>query len=186
MKKYYKTFIIIIVILLVSFSIRFKINDSYINNFNEQNYVEWKVKILNYFNFYQPYIAVKNYGDYYHKQAEYDKALEKYDKALTYNMPKTKACDTRINACLTIFKQIDLKKTKQAKELLNKAKKYVDDDDCISLSSSDSVKEEDKKSVYKLLEDNNYMKLWSKTGVGLVDNFINSLILGTVQEIEKN
>ena len=98
MKKYLKIVILILVILLICFKARFILNDSYIKDFNNLEYEETKIKILNELNYYESYVAIKNYGDYYFKMAEYDKAIEMYDKALATKMPHDKACDIIINA----------------------------------------------------------------------------------------
>ena len=145
MKKKLKIALVVVIVLLLGFSIRFRLNNSFIKDFNKQNYTEWKLKLLNSFNIYQPYVAIKNYGDYYYKTGEYDKALEKYDLALTKNMSKKKACDTRINACLTVLKKVNVNNKKEAKALLNKAKQYIEVDDCASLSESDSSKRDSEK-----------------------------------------
>jgi len=140
MKKNLYIIIVILIIIIACFKIRFILNDSFIKDFNNIEYKEDKIKLLNNLNYYEAYVAIKNYGDYYFKMAEYEKAIEKYDEALTKKMPQEKACDTRINACLSVYKLIDMSKKEEAIDYLKKAKSYVHDDDCLTLEEGSSSK----------------------------------------------
>ena len=143
---------IVLVFLIVLLEGRFLLNITYVKDFEKENAVEWKVQVLSLFNLYQPYIAPKNYGDYYYQKGEYEKAVEKYDKALTHFVPKKKACDIRINAALSILKMVNDKEKEKAKQLLERAKKYVGDDDCMSLSFFNQQTKDDAEKVEEEIE----------------------------------
>lgn len=49
-----------------------------------------------------PYIYYYNKGNEYYQKEEYDKACEKYEKALTYKLPESKECKIRINLALAM------------------------------------------------------------------------------------
>ena len=153
MKKNIKKVLIIVLALLVLltflFRIRFNMNKDFIDSFNNMVYEENDIRTLNELNFYESYVAIKNYGDYYYKIKDYENALIKYDKALTKRMPKARACETRINAVLSLFQLIDTKDKNHALEQLEKAKSYLDgQEDCLTLPEGN----QDRKDAEELIE----------------------------------
>ena len=62
---------------------------------------EYRLMLLSMFNFYEPYIAPYNYGNYYYKQGRYEDAIGKYLEALDHDIPKTRLCDVEINLGLS-------------------------------------------------------------------------------------
>lgn len=143
---------IALIFLILSLETRFIINMSFAKKYDDGNAEEWKVQFLSFLNFYQMYIAPKNYGDYYYQSGDYEKAVEKYDKALNRFPPKRKACDIRINASLAILKMVNLNDKEMAKSLLMKAQKYVKNDDCLTLSFLNQQEKNDAKKIDSEIE----------------------------------
>ena len=136
MKKILKVILVIAIILFVILTVKVSINESFVKDYERNKTNEWKVQYINMINIYEPYVALKNYGDYYYLKGEYRKAVEKYDEALKHSMSNARACDTRINATLSLMKLADKnKKNKDEREkLLKEAQKYIEDGDCMNES----------------------------------------------------
>jgi len=140
LKKYLLITLIVSLFIYIFFAVRFGINDNFINNYNNGEYTDWQFGYLTKLNIYEPYVAYKNYGDYFYQVQQYKEAIPKYDMALSFRMSKNKSCKIRINACLNIIQLIMQNgegKKEENTELAKKALKYVDNDNCLTLDSFD-------------------------------------------------
>ena len=88
MKKYINKILLICILLCTVIAsllgIRIAINKNFIKNYPDASQ-EYKLVLLSMFNYYEPYIALYNYGNYYYKQGRYEEAYEKYKEALKYD-----------------------------------------------------------------------------------------------------
>lgn len=140
LKKYLFITLIISLIIYIFFSIRFGINDDFINKYNKGEYTDWQFGYLTKLNIYEPYVAYKNYGDYYYQVGQYKASLPQYDTALSFRMSKNKSCKIRINATLSIIQLImqnGEEKKEENTELAKKGLEYVENDNCLTLDSFD-------------------------------------------------
>ena len=129
-------FVIVMLYLLVLLKVSSKIiiNNQFIKNYPDANQ-EIRLVLLSTFNFYQPYIAPYNYGNYLYQKGRYNDAYEKYKKALTYKVPKNRLCPITINIGMALTKMSEEKSGDAKKALLEEAKWYLGK--CLSLDPED-------------------------------------------------
>ena len=145
--KYKKSIIIFLVIyisIMVIICLKIIVNKNFIKDYP---YKEQSIRLLflSTLNFYEPYIAPYNYGNYYYKHGRYEDAYKKYKEALKYKIPKTKQCAVDINISLTIINLAEKKSNDEALELYEEAKGYLNG--CSSIVFSEEEK-----------SDNEYLK----------------------------
>ena len=104
---------IILILLTIKLFYNIVANSVLINKYNNGQYSESQAKLLTYINFPQGYVANYNYGNILYKNEEYDKAIEKYEKALKGIVPKDKECDIRINYALSICQTVQVNEQDQ-------------------------------------------------------------------------
>ncbi len=125
-----KIFIIYIILICLTLKLIYNIvlNNILINRYNNGEYSEVQAKILTVANFPQSYVANYNYGNILYKNAEYEKAIEEYEKALKSTVPQDKECDIRINYALAICKtvQLDEKNEDSIKEAIQIYESAID------------------------------------------------------------
>ena len=138
MKIVKKVFLIIAIILMsvsLFLGVRWFVNDRFIKTFPNPNH-EYKIMLLSFLNFYQPYVNYYNYGNFYYEQGLYEDAIEKYKKALTYDIPASQICDVEINLGLSLIELSTEKKKKDDRiSLLEESKTYLNK--CISREVDD-------------------------------------------------
>ena len=101
---------ILLIIITLKLISNIGINSKLINSYYLKDYSEKQAKALTYFNFSESYIANYNYGNILYQEGEYERAIEKYKKALDGIIPKKKECNIRINLALSICKTVSINK----------------------------------------------------------------------------
>lgn len=149
MKKEYKKFIIIgiivLSIILVKLIIKVSLNNRFINNYEKGIYSSTGLDVNMIINLYEPYIVKYNYGNYHYKNKEYEKAYQKYVDALEHKIPDNRLCKVKINTSLSLVMQLESKKTRdEQNELLDRAASYLDDD------CNDKAPKQDQKTAEEL------------------------------------
>ena len=128
MKKKLKKILLIIIGVCLTLSLKVTskiiINNRFIANYPDTNQ-EFRLVLLSVFNYYEPYIAPYNYGNYYYQKGKYDDAYDKYKKALSYNIPQNRVCSVRINISMDLIKMSEKKDNDTALKLLNEAKEHL-------------------------------------------------------------
>ena len=144
MKKNIKKIIVVAISSLVLItgliSSKIFINKKFIEKYPSTFNQEYRLVLLSLFNFYEPYIVHYNYGNYYYKEGRYNEAIEKYKKALTYNVPKYRICDIELNLSLSIMKMVNSVSDDEAIELLKEAKNHLYT--CANMDLEDVIEEE--------------------------------------------
>lgn len=128
------------------------INSSYVKDYDNEEYTEWKVKSLSFLNYYEGYIPYYNYGTYYYKTGDYDNALNSFLLALDYKVPEDRVCMVRINASLSILGDFDIEAS-NALEVLNDALYYLEHDDCLDGSPQEDEARQLIEDIKKLMEE---------------------------------
>jgi tetratricopeptide (TPR) repeat protein len=149
MKKEYKKYIligiIVLSIILVKLIVKVTLNNSFIKQYEKGLYTSSGLDINSIVNIYEPYIVKYNYGNYFYKNGEYEKAYEKYVSALKHRIPDDRICKVKINTSLSLVMQLESKKTRDEQNaLLDKAASYLDDD------CNDKAPQEDQKTAEEL------------------------------------
>ena len=154
--------IIICVAIILKVSCKIIINKRFIANYPDSNQA-FRLMLISIFNIYEPYIAPYNYGNYYYQKERYERAYEKYKKALSYNVPKKRLCSIDINISLSLIHLANDEKNEQkslayyqeAKDYLRKClsiqKEEIDDDN----AEDDSEISNQQKSADDLINDIN-------------------------------
>lgn len=142
MKKVLNILFVITSLFLVKLVLSFTINEIIISNYNKNIYNTFLVKTLYLFNFSEPYIAYYNEGNILYRTEKYDKAYQKYEKAIKKKPPKSKVCDIRINMSLTIIKQIDSTDYKTIYNRLEEAKNNLYNNNCASQTDNSGYSKE--------------------------------------------
>ncbi len=125
------TLIIIIVLSVITLKLSLKVllNNIFIKQYNNGEYSSSTLDLNSIINIYEPYIVKYNYGNYFYKNKEYEKAFSKYESALTHHIPDDRICKVKINTSLSLVMQIEkMTNRTEQEEILNKAKSYLDDD----------------------------------------------------------
>lgn len=164
-EKIFKISFIIIIIcisIILKVSCKIIINKRFIANYPDSNQA-FRLMLISIFNIYEPYIAPYNYGNYYYQKERYERAYEKYKKALSYNVPKKRLCSIDINIALSLIQLANDEKNEQkslayyqeAKDYLRKClsiqKEEIDDDN----AEDDSEISNQQKSADDLIDDIN-------------------------------
>lgn len=114
MKRKILTAIYIILILIaIKLFYNIALNSILIDKYEKGQYSENQAKLLTYINFTQSYVANYNYGNVLYQNGEYERAIEKYKKALKGIIPKDKECNIRINYALAICKTVEVDESDQ-------------------------------------------------------------------------
>ncbi len=132
MKKITKVLIIILGIIAfigLHLTIRYLVNESFINNYNDEEYKNGAFKILKIINVPESYIVYYNEGNYYYQVKEYDKAILSYEKALD-RVNKERVCDVRHNLALTRLQTLDYENNKNLKYELESVQEVLLEDNC--------------------------------------------------------
>ena len=174
-EKIFKISFIIIIIcvsIILKVSCKIIINKRFIANYPDSNQA-FRLMLISIFNIYEPYIAPYNYGNYYYQKERYERAYEKYKKALSYNVPKKRLCSIDINIALSLIQLANDEKNEQkslayyqeAKDYLRKClsiqKEEIDDDN----AEDDSEISNQQKSADNLINDiNNEISNKSNSG----------------------
>ena len=158
LKKILLVLIIICSLSLIKVTSKIIVNKRFIANYPEKDQ-EHRLVLMSVLNFYQPYIVHYNYGNYYYQKEMYEDAYNKYSKALSYKIPKSRLCDVKINISLTLIKQAELIKEDnkaEALEMLGEAKMHLKD--CIELDLSEENDDEEEKENNQKGQDDNQGK----------------------------
>ncbi len=136
MNKYVNRILLIVIVLCTIIAsllgIRIVLNKNFIKNYPDASQ-EYKLVVLSMFNYYEPYIALYNYGNYYYKLDLYEEAANKYKEALKYKIPKKRVCEVEINLALSLIKQSEGERKKnRIKELLHEAQTHLNR--CLNLN----------------------------------------------------
>lgn len=132
MKKIGISIWIISLVLFICLAINYIGNEIRIYNYEDEYYQEDFFDIMG---FTEPYIAPYNSGNAYYQEGKYDKAIKQYEKALSYNPPKSKECKIRINLALAMVVPIDVQSItaenkQEVIDILHKAKDILCEDGC--------------------------------------------------------
>ena len=173
MKKVYKksiiTFFICYICITAILDLKIIVNKRFIKDYPNKEQSA-RLTFLSTLNFYEPYIALYNYGNYYYKQERYEEAYKKYKEALKHKIPIERQCSVDINISLSIIEFAKQKSKEEELELYKEAKEYLKD--CLSLdfsSKSEVEKQEDEK-------DNNEEKIKNVEEIMRnIDNRINDI-----------
>ena len=130
MKKILKLVFIIIIIILVKLVLSFIINELIINNYNNKVYNSNLVKVLYLFNYNEPYIVYYNNGNILYQKKKYDKAITKYNEAISKKPPQKRICDIRINLSIAMVKNIKSNDYNTVYNELEKAKNNLYNNKC--------------------------------------------------------
>lgn len=155
MKKTLKIFFAILLIILVKLLLSFTINEIIIVNYKNNVYNTNLIKTLYLFNFNQSYIAYYNDGNILYKNNNFEKAIDKYEKAIDRKPPQKKVCDIRINLSLAMIKTIDTTNSNDAFDKLEEAKNNLYNNNCANPtddSGSSKEAEEFEEEIKKLEE----------------------------------
>ncbi len=149
---------ILITLILLKFLLSFIFNEIVINNYNNSNYKnDTLINLLYILNTNEKYIIYYNHGNNLYKQNDYEQAIEKYKKALTYKVPKNKVCKIRINLSLSMIKNIDINNTQpeQILSILKEARTNLYNNNCAHEEddNGDSKKAEQLENEIKELEN---------------------------------
>ena len=106
---------------------------------------EYRLIFLSIFNFYEPYVADYNYGNYLYKDGRYEEAEEKYLKALRSDAPRSKICDIEVNLGLTYIELSKNVEINNEIEYLKKAKNHFNR--CANMDLDDLIKEEKSQNI---------------------------------------
>ena len=117
------TILFLLVLVALKVSIKIIINKRFIANYPEANQ-QIRLELISIMNFYEPYIAPYNYGNYYYQKKKYNKAYEKYTEALKYNIPKKRECSVRINIGMTLMKLSEIN-AEEKNKLLHEAWEHL-------------------------------------------------------------
>lgn len=131
MKKGLKIIYIFLLIIAIKLFLTFILNEIFISKYNDGEYRISDVKKVGFLNVTQTYIAHYNYGNVLYKNGDYDKAIEKYKKALKSFPPKKKECNIRINLALAMLSKIDVNNGKEeVAKILLEARNILCEDGC--------------------------------------------------------
>ena len=122
-----KRILIILYILLIVLLIRtityLSINSILIKKYENGEYSEKHINILDLLFFSKGYVTNYNYGNILYKNGDYEGAIKKYKKALKSYVPSRKECNIRINYALAICNTVQLDESNQT-SIKNAIKKY--------------------------------------------------------------
>ena len=133
MKKI-KIILLIIFIISLHLTLRYFINEKYIDLYDYGEYESKIIYLLKIVNVPEGYIAYYNHGNSYYMLGEYENAIKEYDEALERN-PKDRVCKVRTNKALSMLQLIDYK----SKTVINDLKNVQD----VLLEDSCATKEND-------------------------------------------
>ena len=128
MKKILYIVLSIIVLICFHLSIRYIINENFINKYKDGNYDSNSIDILKLINYPESYIVYFNKGDNYYRKQEYKNAQNEFEKALK-KAPEDKVCIVTNNLSLSMLQQVDF--TEEGWDLkLIEVEKVLLKDDC--------------------------------------------------------
>ncbi len=119
--------IILFSLLFLRFFSVYFLNEKMIAEYEKGNDSSFYIDLLYVLNFQQSYIDYYNHGNIYYQKEEYEKAINRYEIALTKNPPKKRVCDIRINLSLATLQLADVK---EDMSYLKKAREILYQDDC--------------------------------------------------------
>ena len=175
MKKEYKKYILISIIvlsiILIKLISKVLLNNSFIKQYEKCLYTSSGLDINSIINIYEPYIVKYNYGNYYYKKGEYEKAYLKYISALKHNIPRERICKVKINTSLSLVMQLESMKTRDEQNaLLDKAASYLDDDCNAKAPYPDQKTAEELRQIIEELRNSQGKKDDEKDDGGSSDN----------------
>ena len=153
MKKIIKVLIIILSVIAfigLHLSIRFLVNESFIHNYEEEEYKNGVFKILKIINIPESYIVYYNEGNYYYQVKEYDNAIINYEKALE-RVNKERICDVRHNLALTRLQTISYDNNKNLKYELESVQEVLLEDKCAT--ENNNGKHKPSQDLYNKIDD---------------------------------
>jgi tetratricopeptide (TPR) repeat protein len=100
MKRVIKIIIAVILVLGFHLTIRYGINELFINKYKGNKYDIKSLLLLKIINIPESYIVYFNEGNAYYQKNEYEKAILDYQKALE-SVNKKRVCDVRTNLALS-------------------------------------------------------------------------------------
>lgn len=131
MRKIITFIYVFVLIVFLKFVITFITNEMFIAKYNKGDYEKNLVKSLFVLNFYEKYIAYYNYGNLLYQIGYYEDAIEEYNKALEYDIPKERVCDVRINLSLSMTNMVNEEMDIEEQiKLLEDAQEVLYEDDC--------------------------------------------------------
>lgn len=119
--------IILFSLLFLRFFSVYFLNEKMIAEYEKGNDSSFYIDLLYVLNFQQSYIDYYNHGNIYYQKEEYEKAIDRYEIALTKNPTKKRVCDIRINLSLATLQLADVK---EDMSYLKKAREILYQDDC--------------------------------------------------------
>lgn len=151
MKRIWTGIWIILVLVFLGLTINYISNERMISDYSKGEYSENKVAFLG---FTEPYIAPYNQGNVNYKNGDYEKALEKYQEALSLHPSHDRECKIRTNIALCMVMPIQPDKIDQDDvddviETLESAKTVLMEHGCAHELDSDGHS----KNAQKLKED---------------------------------
>lgn len=158
MRKVLKYILILITILFFKILLTSILNLIIVFNYHNGVYNQNLIKVMYILNFNEPYIAYYNDGNIAYNLGKYDKAGEKYDKALNANPPKKRVCDIRVNLSLANINQIDFNDKAEAIFALEDIKDILYEDDCIDIDEKSSQLEEEIDELINQLKEDKRQK----------------------------
>lgn len=138
MNKFKKIAIIILSIILmigIFLTTRYYINESFINDYEQENYSSAKLNILKLINFPQSYVVYYNKGNNYYNLNDYNKAIEQYEESLK-RVSKKHECEVRTNLALANLKIIDYENSNTITKELQYVEEILLTNDCATKNNS--------------------------------------------------
>lgn len=104
-KRVLNIFCILAFICLGAVTLNYVANENVIAKYNDHKY---QINNLTILGVTEPYIIHYNNGNVYYAKGQYDKAIEEYKIALSYDVPEKRECDIRVNLALAMVTPLDI------------------------------------------------------------------------------
>lgn len=155
MRKAVKVLIIIFIVLIVKWLVTYSLNELIISNYHNEKYNKKLINVLYPLTLNSSYVVYYNDGNINYKLKNYDKAIEKYNKALKKHPSKKRVCDIRINLSLSMLAKINIKDSVKILQELRSARYVLYEDECVdpNYENSYSVDAENLEKEIKKLEE---------------------------------
>ncbi|SEG01397.1 Tetratricopeptide repeat-containing protein [Eubacterium ruminantium] len=140
----------LVLALALYFGIRYIMNETFINHYEDEQYETSIMDKLSHLNYYESYLPYYNKGNAEYKNGNYDKAIAAYKKALDENPPHRgeKECDIRVNLALAMIAKIDFSEMTDEKDVqriirqLKAARNVLTEEGCANPDNPDGHNKE--------------------------------------------